>query len=216
MGGEPVCVLTDIEKTYVSGGQPALGPLSLTVRQGEILGLRGRNGAGKSTLMAIMAGTLRPSGGKLEYGAGVRGGIGYVPQELSLYGSLTGLENLRFWGLAAGLPSRYIKKRSAWLLDRFQLSDKARARVDSYSGGMKRRLHLASALMVTPRLLLMDEPTVGADSSSAELILSMAAHVSSLGCAVVMISHQTGELERLCHRILTLEAGLPAGWEELR
>ena len=202
-----LCRLTDIEKSYGRRAAPVLGPLCLEIEDGEILGVRGANGAGKSTLLGILAGAVRPSRGSRDCLPDVRGRIGYVPQETALYESLTGMENLRFWGAACGLPNRVIPTRSHWLLERLELTEQAEQPVSAYSGGMKRRLHLASALMVTPRLLLLDEPTVGADERSAELILSMLTHLRGQGCGIVLISHRSGELERVCDRILTLESG---------
>lgn len=213
-GKAPLCTLTGAEKRY-AGSVPALGPLDLEICAGEVLGVRGANGAGKSTLLAMMAGILRPDRGLCVRSPEAEGRTGYVPQDLSLYQSLTGLDNLRFWGLACGLPSKVISVRSRWLLDRLELTEKQRQPVSAYSGGMKRRLHLASALMMLPSLLLLDEPTVGADSHSAGLILSMIAHLRDMGCAVALISHREGELEQVCTRILTLEAGRPVGEEAL-
>lgn len=204
-----LCTLTGAEKRYARRSAPALGPLSLAVRAGETLGVRGPNGAGKSTLLGLLAGTLRPDRGEVRWGEGVRRRIGYVPQELSLYSGLTGLENLKFWARACGLPGRAIPARSRWLLERLELTEKGGALVSAYSGGMKRRLHLASALMATPRLLLLDEPTAGADDRSAELILSLIEHMRGQGCGVVLTSHRSGELERACGRLLTLEGGRP-------
>ena len=208
MAGEPpLCTLERAEKWY-SRSAPALGPVTLEVRPGEILGIRGPNGAGKSTLLALLAGSQRPDQGICVRSGQVLGHIGYVPQDLSLYHTLTGLDNLKFWGLASGLPRRAIAARSRWLLERLDLSARGKDPVSAYSGGMQRRLHLATALMATPRLLLLDEPTVGADEHSAGLILSMLKHLQGMGCAVVLISHFPGELERVCSRILTLEGGL--------
>ena len=205
-GEQALCVLTQAEKWY-DRAAPALGPVSLEVRAGEILGVRGPNGAGKSTLLGLMAGSLRPDRGECVRSPQAEGHIGYVTQDLSLYQTLTGLDNLKFWGLANGLPRRAIAARGRWLLERLDLSGRGNDAVFSYSGGMQRRLHLATALMATPRLLLLDEPTVGADEHSAGLILSMLKHLQSQHCAVVLISHSPGELERVCSRILTLEAG---------
>ncbi|MCR5370676.1 MAG: ABC transporter ATP-binding protein [Clostridium sp.] len=202
-------VLKNAVKRYRNraGGGIVLGPVSLAVRPGEVLGLRGENGAGKSTLMGILSGSFAPDEGECLYGEGVPGHIGYVPQELSLYEDMTGLENLRFWGMAAGLSGKMIPVRSSWLLSRFALEEKAKEPVRSYSGGMKRRLHMASALMLTPRLLLLDEPTVGADTASVEIILKTARHIADMGNSVVIISHQPGELEMISDRILILSAG---------
>ena len=214
MDGKAVlCTLHQVEKRYARRAAPVLGPLSLTLSQGEVLGIRGANGAGKSTLLSILAGVLRPDAGEYRLAPEAVGKLAYVPQELSLYHTLTGLDNMRFWGRACGLPRQAISIRSRWLLERLDLTEKGKQPVSAYSGGMQRRLHLASALMVTPRMLLLDEPTVGADTHSCQLILAMLAHLREMGCGIALISHQAGELEQVCTRILTLEGGLPIGEE---
>lgn len=209
-GDQVLCALTQAEKWY-GGASPALGPISLEIHAGEVVGVRGPNGAGKSTLLSLMAGAIRPDRGTCVLAPQAVGHVGYVPQELSLYHTLTGLENLRFWGLANGLPGKAIAARSRWLLERLDLSDKGKTSVSAYSGGMKHRLHLATALMVTPSLLLLDEPTVGADKRSADLILSMLEHLRNQGSGIVLVSHLPGDLERVCTRILTLEGGWLTG-----
>ena len=206
-----LCALRDVTKCYARRAALALGPISLSAAGGEILGIRGPNGAGKSTLLGILAGVLRPSRG--ERSCACR--VGYVPQELSLYSALTAVENLRFWGLAQGLPGKITSVRARWLLGELELSDKGDTPVSALSGGMKRRLHLATALMATPELLLLDEPTVGADDPSAALILALLGRLAGQGCGIVMTSHRAGELEQTCSRILTLEAGRPVR-EEVR
>lgn len=207
MRDRALCTLTEVEKGYAPRSAPALGPVSLTVEEGEILGVQGPNGAGKSTLLGVLARVLTPDAGRREYAPGVESQIGYVPQELSLYSTLTARENLRFWALACGLPRRAVASRTRWLLERMELSEKGDQPVSACSGGMKRRLHLASALMVTPRLLLLDEPTAGADDHSARLILSLLTHLAGQGCGVVLVSHRAGELAQVCSRILTLDRG---------
>ena len=199
--------MQDVEKRFGRNASPVLGPVSLSLSAGEILGVRGSNGAGKSTLISLLAGVTKPTAGTLSFAEGVRGATGYVPQELSLYETLTGNANLTFYGIAQGLSFRAIKIRRNWLLRELGLSDKGRERVINYSGGMKRRLHLASALMVTPRLLLLDEPTVGADTQSAEAILKLIAHLKTLSCGVLLVSHREGDLEAVCDRIVTLDKG---------
>lgn len=198
-----LCALREVTKRYARRAAPVLGPVSLSVSGGEILGVRGPNGAGKSTLLGIMAGVLAPSGGRRDCACRV----GYVPQELSLYSALTGVENLRFWGLAQGLPGKTASVRARWLLGELELPDKGGEPVSAWSGGMKRRLHLATALMSTPELLLLDEPTVGTDDPSAALILALLGRLRGQGCGVVLTSHRAGELEQVCSRILTLEGG---------
>ena len=205
-GNEPMCILTGAEKRY-GVSAPVLGPLDLTLRAGEALGVRGPNGAGKSTLLAMMAGVLRPDAGSCVRSAAALSRTGYVPQDLSLYESLTARDNLRFWALACGMPAKATAIRTKWLLEQLELTGRERQSVSAFSGGMKRRLHLATALMFPPALLLLDEPTVGADSHSAGLILAMIARLRDAGCAIALVSHRDGDLEQVCTRILTLEAG---------
>ena len=204
---EVLLTLDNVEKRFNRNASPVLGPVSMTLAPGEIVGLRGANGAGKSTLLNLIAGVYAPDRGRISFGPGVQGQTAFVPQELTLYESLTGNENLTFYGIAQGLALQAIKVRRRWLLKELHLSDKARVRVRSYSGGMKRRLHLATALMVTPRLLLLDEPTVGADEQSASDILALIRHLKTLGCGIILVSHREGDLEAVCDRILRLEGG---------
>lgn len=196
-----------VEKRFKRNASPQLGPLSFWVYEGEIVGLCGENGAGKSTLLGLLSGVLKADRGGVRYGEGVRDALSYVPQELSLYETLSGNANLGFYGIAQGLPLRALKVRRGWLLKELSLADKGRERVSAYSGGMKRRLHLASGLMVTPKLLLLDEPTVGADQASVEAILRLIVHLRDMGCGIVLVTHQEGELERVADRIVTLSGG---------
>ncbi len=202
---EGICVLRDVTKSY--GDVPALGPISLNISSGEFIGLRGDNGAGKSTLLKILAGLLRPDTGSRAVSPELKGQISYVPQDVALYETMTAFENLRFWGMAYGLPAGAIKARANWLMERLELTGKAHVSARACSGGILRRLHLASGLMITPKLLLLDEPTVGADPHSAWLILSLLEHFHRQGCSIVMVSHRQGELEQVSTRMITLKAG---------
>lgn len=202
-----LCTLREVKKSFAKGARGVLNGVSLSIYGGEILGIRGKNGAGKSTLIELLADITSPDAGERTYGEGVRGRIAYVPQELSLYESMTGLQNLAFWGIAVGLPAKTIRTRSRWLLETLDLSDRGKDRVDTYSGGMKRRLHLASALMKTPALLLLDEPTVGADAESIKTILALLENLKRQGCGIVLISHLSEDLSRVCDRVVTLEDG---------
>lgn len=206
-----ICSLEQVGKRYGTRALPVLDGISLSIGEGEIIGIRGENGSGKSTLLSVAAGLIRPDSGTVRYAEGVRGCIGYVPQDLSLYQNLTGYENLKFWGIAGGMPAKAIRTRSEWLLKQTGLLEKGKLRAGTYSGGMKRRLHLATALMNTPRLLLLDEPTVGADEASASMILELIRRVRNHGCSVVMISHRYGELESIADRILMLKNGKLGG-----
>lgn len=203
---EPIILLTDIEKHY--GPSRVLGPLSLSIRPGETLGICGDNGAGKSTLLRIIAGVDKPDAGRVELAHLGRGELGYVPQELALYPSLTGMQNLRYWGEAIGLHGKRLKLRCEYYLKLMNLADRSGLSVSAYSGGMQRRLNLACALLGDTKLLLFDEPTVGADAESVELMLCTMERLNAAGCAIVLISHHHDEIARICERQITLADGL--------
>lgn len=198
--------LEQVEKRFGPQG-PGVGPLSLVLDRGEVLGLQGRNGAGKSTLLKVLAGLYRPDRGTVEKPPCWSRSTAYVPQEIALYESLTAWDNLRFWGRVYGMPRKAIPIRARWLLEQLDLLDRADDTVGAYSGGMQRRLQLATALMASPQLLLLDEPTAGADPQSVEQILSLLLHLRHQGCTMVLISHHRAELERVCTRIATMENG---------
>ncbi|MBR3298490.1 MAG: ABC transporter ATP-binding protein [Clostridia bacterium] len=197
--------IENIEKHY--GPERVLGPISLCVSGGEIVGIVGANGAGKSTLLRILAGAETPDGGSLRLENVGADAIGYVPQELALYESLTGRQNLSYWAAAAGVFGKQRRIRVRYLLELVNLTDKADKPVSSYSGGMKRRLNLACALIGDVKLLLLDEPTVGADAASVELMLDAIKRLAERGCAVLLVSHHMHEIERLCTRTVELRKG---------
>ena len=200
-----ICTIQEITKRH--GRSTVLGPLSLALYSGEILGIRGPNGAGKSTLLNIIAGITKADTGSIHMSADIQKKIGYVPQDIALYPSLSGKDNLAFWAGIHGLYGKQKKLKINWLLKEVGLLDKAAMQVQSYSGGMRRRLNLAAALLVTPRLLLLDEPTVGADHQSVDVMLAIMEHMKKQDVAVVFISHRDDELEQVSDRIITLEKG---------
>ena len=200
--------LNAVEKWY--GSNRVLGPVSLSISAGEVLGVFGSNGSGKSTLLSILAGVLAPDLGSVVRADCLKGAVGYVPQDIALYPTLSVWDNLRFWADVYGLPPRAARARIRWLLQLMQLEDKARARVENCSGGMKRRVNLACAMVITPRILLLDEPSVGTDAESAQIVLSTVERLSQGGTAVVMNTHVKQELERVSDRILLLQAGAPS------
>ena len=188
-------------------GKPVLNDLSLSVFGGRILGIRGENGAGKSTLLRVMAGIQRVNAGQRRIAADAAKNIAYVPQEIALYPSLTGRQNLDFWAEIYGLHGAKKAARIRELLRTMDLEEKANKRVETYSGGMKRRLNLACALVASPKLLLLDEPTVGADVRSVRTMQRIILDTAAGGSGVVLVSHRAGEIEQLCDRVLTLENG---------
>jgi ABC-2 type transport system ATP-binding protein len=207
-----VLTLTDLGKRY--GDLVALDGLSLKVERGEVFGLLGPNGAGKSTTVSLAVGLLPPDHGEIQIGDGgaptspaVRTQIGLAPQSLAVYEQLTGEENLRFFCSVYGLTGKKREERVDWCLDFVGLGERRGDRVKTYSGGMKRRLNLAVALIHDPDLLLMDEPTVGVDPQSRNAIFDNIEALRDRGRTVVYTTHYMEEAERLCDRVGIIDHG---------
>jgi len=207
-----VLTLTNVRKSF--GKIVAVDGLSLAVRKGELLGLLGPNGAGKSTSVSLSVGLLSPDAGTVTIeGHGnpadpaVRQKIGVAPQSLALYDSLTGEENLRFFGKVYGLSGTTLEQRVTWCLEFAGLIDRKGDRVEGYSGGMKRRLNMAAAVMHDPELLLFDEPTVGVDPQSRNKIFDSIEALHRDGRTIIYTTHYMEEAERLCDRIAIIDAG---------
>lgn len=192
----------------------AVDDLSLEITSGEVFGLLGPNGAGKTTTVNLAVGLFSPDSGTLSIdGAGspdkpaMRARIGVAPQALALYEGLTGAENLIFFGKLQGLSGARLSDRIEWALNFVQLTDRARDRVKTYSGGMKRRLNLAVALVHDPPLLLLDEPTVGVDPQSRNAIFDNILELRKQGRSILYTTHYMEEAERLCDRVGILDHG---------
>ncbi|MBL8141922.1 MAG: ABC transporter ATP-binding protein [Acidobacteria bacterium] len=204
--------LSNVRKSY--GDLVAVDGLSLTVAEGEIFGLLGPNGAGKSTTVHMAVGLLPPDAGTVTIGdlgppthADVRRMLGVAPQALALYDELTGDENLRFLGQMYGLSGARLSARVDAVLALVGLTDRRRDRASTYSGGMKRRLNLAAALVHEPRLLLLDEPTVGVDPQSRNAILDQILALRAAGHTIVYTTHYMEEAARLCDRVGIVDHG---------
>ena len=204
--------LSNIRKSF--GKTVAVDGLSLQVRKGEIFGLLGPNGAGKSTSVSLSVGLLAPDSGSVTIDGGgnpaapeVRQKIGVAPQALALYDALTGEENLHFFGEVYGLSGAVLDQRVKWCLDFVGLTDRKDDRTLGYSGGMKRRLNLAAALIHDPQLLLLDEPTVGVDPQSRNKIFESIEELHRQGRTIIYTTHYMEEAERLCDRIAIIDAG---------
>ena len=211
--------LRNIRKTYRARGhgrEPivAVDDLTLEVRRGEVFGLLGPNGAGKSTSLGIAVGLITPESGEAVIdGAGSpttasgRRSVGVSPQALAVYEDLSAEENLRFFGRLYGLRGADLASRTEEMLTLSGLHDRRRDRVSGYSGGMKRRLNIASALMHRPALLLLDEPTVGVDPQSRNAIFEQIETLRDRGLTVVYTTHYMEEAQRLCNRIGVIDHG---------
>jgi ABC-2 type transport system ATP-binding protein len=202
-----------LRKTF--GSTVAVDGVSLRAGGGETIGLLGPNGAGKTTTVSIIAGLLRPdSGAVLLEGRALRGDtdplkqkIGLVPQDLALYDELAAVSNLRFFGALYGLHGAAAQKAIDMSLDLVGLKDRAAERVSSFSGGMKRRLNLAAALLHDPQILLLDEPTVGVDPQSRNAIFDNLETLKRRGKTLLYTTHYMEEAERLCDRVTIIDHG---------
>jgi ABC-2 type transport system ATP-binding protein len=193
----------------------AVEGVSFHVSEGEIYGLIGPNGAGKTTTISMVCGLLRPDAGEI-YVQGklfsanpgeAKRLMGVTPQDLALYEELTGRENLEFWGRIAGLKAAEARARAGELLEALSLSDRAKDTVKTYSGGMKRRINLGCALLHRPRLLLLDEPTVGIDPQARARILEFISGLRASGTSILYTTHYLEEAETLCQRIGIIDYG---------
>lgn len=201
------------------GGVLALDGVDLALRQGEWVGLLGPNGAGKTTLVRAIAGRVRLDEGRItllgrdlgangsDQGDQGRARLGIVPQEIALYGLLTPVENLRTFGALYGLRGGDLRERIEWAMAWTGLEDRAHARVATFSGGMKRRLNIACAVLHRPEVVLLDEPTVGVDPQSRERIWEMLAGLRAAGASLMLTTHQLDEAQRVCDRIIIIDHG---------
>jgi ABC-2 type transport system ATP-binding protein len=191
----------------------AIDGISLELKAGECFGLLGPNGAGKSTLIRSIVGRVLPDAGKVwVFGAAAdsreaRAALGWVPQELALYPRLTCRENLGSFGRYHGLRGTTLQQAIAWCLDWAALADRAVEPVNRLSGGMKRRLNMAAGLIHRPRIVLMDEPTVGVDPQSRLRIFEMIEGLRGEGMSIIYTTHYMEEAERLCERIAIIDHG---------
>jgi ABC-2 type transport system ATP-binding protein len=195
------------------GSQTALAGVTLDIAPGEILGLLGPNGAGKTTLVRSVAGRVRPDGGQLSlFGLAPTDDAaptlrGWVPQEICLYPLLTPRENLWTFGRYQGLAGAPLDAAVAESLEWIGLAERAKDRTGNLSGGMKRRLNIATGTIHGPKLLLCDEPTVGVDPQSRERIYGMIGELKARGVALLYTTHYMEEAERLCDRIAIIDHG---------
>jgi ABC-2 type transport system ATP-binding protein len=197
------------------GDNKAVAGVSFTIEQGEIFSLLGPNGAGKTTTISILSTLYAPTSGEATVGGhsitkepmAVRNLIGVVPQELALYDDLTARENLNFWGQMYGLSRRELRIRVDEVLEQIGLADKAKNRVKTYSGGMKRRVNIGVGLLHKPKLLFMDEPTVGIDPQSRRAILDSVKALNKQGMTVLYTTHYMEEAEELSDRVGILDHG---------
>ncbi len=205
--------ISNLQKYYKDVN--AVDSISFDVKKGEVFGLLGPNGAGKSTTISMISTLIKPTSGQITYNGesilenpkAIQQKLGVVPQEIALYPSLSGYENLKFWGHSYGLRGNELKNRIAEVAEIIGLKDRLKKKIEKYSGGMKRRINIGAALLHKPELLIMDEPTVGIDPQSRNHILETVLELNKQGMTIIYTSHYMEEVEFLCSRISIMDKG---------
>ena len=209
----PILEVQNLVKKY--GDFTAVNGISFSIEAGEVFSLLGPNGAGKTTTISVLSCLLQPTGGDALIGGhsvthapmAVKNIIGVVPQEIALYEDLTARENLVFWGRMYGMGGGDLKRRVDQVLEQIGLAAKANQKIKTYSGGMKRRVNIGVGLLHNPRILYMDEPTVGIDPQSRRNILDSVKELNRLGMTVLYTTHYMEEAEELSHRVGIIDHG---------
>ena len=208
-------LVKNISKTYKGASVPAVDCLNLSVGSGEIVGLLGPNGAGKTTAISMMTTILRPDQGSVSV-CGIdifknprqaKRFFGLVPQDIALYSHLTARENLTYFGKLQGLKGKKLRDRIDQSLEMVGLEKKADQRVLTYSGGMKRRANLAAGILHNPRVLFLDEPTVGIDAQSRNMILEKLLWLKNQNVTMIYTTHYMEEAESICSSVAIIDSG---------
>lgn len=210
---EPILTTNNLQKQF--GNFQAVKGISFSVLKGEIFSLLGPNGAGKTTTISMLSCLIEPTAGSATVSGytipqdslRVRQVIGVVPQEIALYDTLSAQQNLIFWGRMYGLSGKELDRRIDEVLEQVNLRDRAKDRVATFSGGMKRRINIAAGLLHRPQLLFMDEPTVGIDPQSRRRILDMVKELRDQGMTILYTTHYMEEAEELSDRVGIIDQG---------
>jgi ABC-2 type transport system ATP-binding protein len=211
----PILSISNLTKTYPKAFEPTLKGIDLSVQRGEIFGLLGPNGAGKTTLISILCGLARPTSGDIQLDGhllpsglqAVKPLIGVVPQDIALYPTLTARENLQFFGAMYGLQSNELNSKISDWLQKLGLSEAADRRLDTFSGGMKRRVNLIASILHRPKLLILDEPTVGVDVQSRNAIIDQLELLNKEGMTIIYTSHHLEEAQDFCTKVAIMDYG---------
>jgi ABC-2 type transport system ATP-binding protein len=205
--------VANLRKNY--GDLAAVDDVTFTAQGGAIFGLLGPNGAGKTTTIGCISGLLKPTSGKVTIlghdvvsdGTAARASLGVVPQEVALYEEVSAAENLRYWGGAFGLGGARLRRRVQEVLELTGLLDRAKEPIKKFSGGMKRRLNFACGIVHEPKVLLLDEPTVGVDPQSRVRLLELVRQQARAGNCVLYTTHYMEEAEQLCDELAIIDHG---------
>jgi ABC-2 type transport system ATP-binding protein len=212
---QSIIKIESLSKKYKDADQYSLNDVSLTINEGEVFGLLGPNGAGKTTLISMLCGLVKPTSGHftidgLDYqhhSSKIKKIIGVVPQEYALYPTLTARENLHYFGSMYGLKGSDLKDKVIETLDLLGLLKFADKRVETFSGGMKRRVNLIAGILHKPKVLFLDEPTVGVDVQSKNAIIDYLKVLNQNGTTIIYTSHHLAEAEDFCTNLAILDRG---------
>ena len=207
--------ISNVIKRYPSTAKNSLNGVSLDIEPGTKFGILGPNGAGKTTLISIICGTLDKTDGQIEYllnGKPIsynefRHKMGFVPQDFSLFQDLTPTQNLEYFGAFFNLSKKEIKDNTTVLLAKLGLTNVANNRVNTFSGGMKRRVNLAIGIIHNPQILILDEPTVGVDVQSKNAIIKLLNELNSNGTTIIYTSHHLSEAQDFCNNVALIDGG---------
>ena len=212
---EPIIHINQLYKKYKDADEFSVNNLTLSVEQNEIFGLLGPNGAGKTTLISILCGLVKPTSGSftiatLSYDKNatqIKKTIGVVPQEYALYPTLTARENLRYFGSMYGLKGKELCEKVDASLEHLGLLKFADKQVETFSGGMKRRVNLIAGILHQPKVLFLDEPTVGVDVQSKNVIIDYLKELNAKGTTIIYTSHHLTEAQDFCSHIAIIDRG---------
>lgn len=211
--GNKLVEIRDFEKSY--GERKVVDKLGFEIEEGAVVGLLGPNGAGKSTTVRMLTGIEACDGGELFFHGrkvessrnSIKNELGLVPQDIAVYGDMSAYENVKFFCSLYGFRGKELERRVREALEFVALWDRRKDKPGTFSGGMKRRLNIACSIAHSPKLLIMDEPTVGIDPQSRNYILEAIRTLNKRGTTVIYVSHYMEEIEALCDRILIMDQG---------
>jgi ABC-2 type transport system ATP-binding protein len=215
MSTTAIIEIENLTKVFKNATDPAVNGISFSINRNEIFGLLGPNGAGKTTTISILCGLFPPTSGKilidgksLEHKlASIKQIVGIVPQDIALYPTLTARENLDFYGHMYGLKGKDLKDKIDIWLQKLGLIDAANRLVSTYSGGMKRRVNLIAGVLHSPKILFLDEPTVGVDVQSRNVIIEHLKEINAEGTTIIYTSHHLEEAENFCTQVSIIDHG---------
>lgn len=215
MNQNKIIEIRNLTKFYKGSKIPAVNNISFSIHQNEIFGLLGPNGAGKTTTISMLCGLFPPTSGEITIDGisqknnpdKIKNIIGVVPQDIALYQSLTALENLMFIGTMYGLKGKSLRQRIDESIEMLGLTSSINKKIATYSGGMKRRVNLVAGILHNPKIIFLDEPTVGIDVQSRNVILEYLKTLNSQGTTIIYTSHYMEEAENLCTRVVIIDKG---------